>query len=338
MAHMIPATGSAWQVPRWQKELAEAVRDPAELMRMLDLPEPDPTALDDITAGFHMRVPRPFISRMRRGDPNDPLLRQVLPSRAEHENAPGWGDDPLAEHAETGRDGVLQKYSGRALVVTTGACAIHCRYCFRRHFPYSDTRAPADEWRSVIARFAADSSLEEAILSGGDPLSLSDERLSVLVAGLETVSHLRTLRIHTRQPIVLPSRVDERLLAWIGSTRLAVVCVIHANHAAEIDDDVAAAMARLRAAGVTLLNQSVLLAGVNDDPAVLELLSRRLFEAGVLPYYLHAADAVAGTAHFAVPDDDARAIHKALQARLPGYLVPRLVREMPGHPNKELLA
>lgn len=333
---MIPASGSAWQVPRWQKELADAVRDPGELMRMLGLP--DTGALEDFTAGFRMRVPRPFISRMRYGDPHDPLLRQVLPTAAERESTPGWGADPLEEHAATGPDGILQKYAGRALVVTTGACAVHCRYCFRRHFPYTEARAPAAEWQGVIARFAADTTLREAILSGGDPLSLSDERLSVLVTELDGVPHLDTLRVHTRQPVVLPSRVDEQLLSWIRATRLRVVFVIHANHPAEIDDEVAAAMSSLRAAGVTLLNQSVLLTGVNDDAGTLARLSHRLFEAGVLPYYLHAADAVQGTAHFAVPDDRAIAIHKSLQAALPGYLVPRLVRETPGRPSKELLA
>lgn len=307
-------------------------------MRMLDLPDTDPDPLDDVTGGFRMRVPRPFIARMRRGDPDDPLLRQVLPAAAERVSVAGWSTDPLAEHADTGPDGVLQKYAGRALVVTTGACAVHCRYCFRRHFPYGEARAPADEWQAVVARFATDASLHEAILSGGDPLSLSDERLSVLVKGLDGVAHLHTLRVHTRQPVVLPSRVDERLLAWVQSTRLRVVFVIHANHAAEIDDEVAAAMGSLRAAGVTLLNQSVLLAGVNDDAATLARLSQRLFEVGVLPYYLHAADAVDGTAHFAVPDDRAIALHKSLQGLLPGYLVPRLVREIPGRPNKELLA
>lgn len=335
---MIPASGSAWQVPRWQKELADAVRDPIELLRLLDLPTTNTDPLEDVTAGFRMRVPRPFIARMRRGDPDDPLLRQVLPAAAERESVPGWSVDPLAEHADTGPDGVLQKYAGRALVITTGACAVHCRYCFRRHFPYREARAPADEWRGVIERFAADPSLHEAILSGGDPLSLSDERLSVLVSGLDGVTSLETLRVHTRQPVVLPSRVDDQLLAWVRATRLRVVFVIHANHAAEVDDDVAAAMGLLRAAGVTLLNQSVLLAGVNDDAPTLAQLSRRLFEVGVLPYYLHAADAVDGTAHFAVPDHRAVTIHKSLQGQLPGYLVPRLVREIPGRPNKELLA
>lgn len=335
---MIPASGSAWQVPRWQKELADAVRDRDELLRMLGLSDAKSAALDDVTNSFRLRVPRPFIARMRHGDPDDPLLRQVLPVAEERVSVPGWSVDPLAEHAETGPDGVLQKYAGRALVVTTGACAVHCRYCFRRHFPYSEARAPAHEWQAVIARFAADPSMHEAILSGGDPLSLSDERLSVLVNGLEGVAHLRTLRVHTRQPVVLPSRVDEQLLAWIRASRLRVVFVIHANHAAEIDGDVAAAMDSLRTAGVTLLNQSVLLAGVNDDAATLARLSHRLFEVGVLPYYLHAADAVDGTAHFAVPDGCAVAIHKSLQALLPGYLVPRLVREIPGRPNKELLA
>lgn len=333
MAHMIPASGAAWQTPRWQKELADAVTDPSELLRLLDLDHAG--AAPAAAAAFRMRVPRPFIERMRRGDAADPLLRQVLPVADELAETAGWSGDPLAETGLHDEAGVLRKYEGRALVVTTGACGVHCRYCFRRHFPYAETRAPADGWRAVVERFAADPTLREAILSGGDPLSLADHKLAELVAGLEGVPHLDTLRLHTRQPVVLPSRVDDRLLDWMSRTRLKVVVVIHANHPAELDDAVAGAMAALRGIGVTLLNQSVLLAGVNDDDAVLAALSRRLFDIGVLPYYLHLLDRVAGAAHFEVPHERAVALHRAMQARLPGYLVPRLVRENPGQPCKE---
>jgi len=324
-------------VPGWQKELAESVTDPAELIAMLDL---DPTLLPQAREAarlFRLKVPRAFIARMRRGDPNDPLLRQVLPLGEECLDVAGYTADPLRELQHGHGDGVLDKYHGRALVITTGACGVHCRYCFRRHFPYSESRPSADGWATVIARFRNDPAVQEAILSGGDPLSLSDTKLAQLVEGLESVPHLQRLRIHTRQPIVLPGRVDERLLRWLSATRLATVMVVHVNHAAEIDRPVGVAMKALRDAGITLLNQSVLLRGVNDDEHTLVDLSLALFEAGILPYYLHLLDPVAGAAHFSVPDAHALALHSAVQKRLPGYLVPRLVREIPGRASKTLI-
>ena len=327
----------AWQVPEWQTAVRQAVTDPAELLTLLDL---DPALLPAARAAaqsFRLRVPHPFIARMRRGDPHDPLLRQVLPLGDELADVPGFVRDPLAEIAAGTTDGLLHKYAGRALVVTTGACAVHCRYCFRRHFPYSDAHAAADGWEAVLERFAADSTLDEAILSGGDPLSLSDRRLAQLVEGLSAIPHLKRLRIHTRQPIVVPSRVDDALIAWLSATRLAVVVVLHTNHAAEVDDAVRAAIAALRRAGASVLNQSVLLRGVNDDADALVALSHALFDAGVMPYYLHQLDPVAGAAHFDVSDARALELHEAMQARLPGYLVPRLVREIPGRPSKTLL-
>ncbi len=323
-------------VTGWQKELADAVTDPAELVALLGL---DPALLPDARRAaqlFRLRVPRAFISRMRRGDPNDPLLRQVLPLGEECLDVPGYTSDPLHEQHEHD-DGVLNKYEGRALVITTGACGIHCRYCFRRHFPYAESRASADGWNGVIERFRGNPHLREAILSGGDPLSLSDTKLAQLAEGLGSVPHVRRLRIHTRQPIVLPSRVDDRLLGWLSASRLATVMVVHVNHAAEIDSQVRAAMSALRDTGTTLLNQSVLLRGVNDDENTLVELSEALFEAGILPYYLHLLDPVAGAAHFDVPETRALALHSAIQGRLPGYLVPRLVREIPGRPSKTLI-
>lgn len=334
---MIPVTEAAWQTPEWRSELARAVTDPAELLAALGL---DPDSISGgvgTGAGFRMRVPRPFIARMRRGDPDDPLLRQVLPRAEESLDIEGYGIDPVGELGTSIEGGVLRKYAGRALVITTGACAVHCRYCFRRHFPYPDTRAPADDWHTPLTTLADDPSVQEAILSGGDPLSLSDRRLARLVAGLDAIPHLRRLRIHTRQPVVLPMRVDADLMRWLSGSRLQKVVVVHVNHPAEIDDEVVAALGRLRECGATLLNQSVLLRGVNDSTEVLAGLSERLFEAGVLPYYLHVLDRVAGAAHFDTGDDRACAIHSALQARLPGYLVPRLVREVPDRPSKTLM-
>ncbi|HVA55720.1 MAG TPA: EF-P beta-lysylation protein EpmB [Gammaproteobacteria bacterium] len=319
---------------RWQTELAEAVRDPAELLRMLEL---DPVLLDGARAAakqFPLRVPRAFIARMRKGDPADPLLRQVLPLGVELESHAGFSIDPVGDLMSRAAPGVLHKYHGRVLLITTGACGVHCRYCFRRHFPYADESARQHDWREALDYLRADTSINEVILSGGDPLSLSDQVLASLVTELERIPNLTRLRIHTRQPIVLPSRVDDALLAWLKNCRLQKVVVLHVNHARELDTDVIAALSRLRTADVSLLNQSVLLRGVNDSVAELAALSEALFAAGVLPYYLNLLDPVQGAAHFELPESKARILMMGLQARLPGYLVPRLVREVPGAPSK----
>jgi EF-P beta-lysylation protein EpmB len=271
---------------------------------------------------------------MRRGDPDDALLRQVLPVAAELTGGAEYVEDPVGERSALRAPALLQKYRGRALLITTPACAVHCRYCFRREFPYTEQSAEGPRWSEALAAIAADDSLEEIILSGGDPLSLSNARLESLTRALAAIPHVRRIRVHTRQPVVLPSRVDAGLLQWLSAAALPIVLVLHVNHPNELDAELIAACARLRATGVTLLNQSVLLAGVNDDVGVLSELSRRLFEAGVLPYYLHALDRVRGAAHFAVADERARALAGQLAARLPGYLVPRLVREVSGAPAK----
>jgi EF-P beta-lysylation protein EpmB len=288
-------------------------------------------------AKFRLRVPRSYVARMRHGDANDPLLRQVLPISQELEPVPHYGADPLGESAALRAPGLLQKYRGRALLITTSACAIHCRYCFRREFPYAEQTSEAARFSEAVAQIARDPSIEEVLLSGGDPLSLSDARLTSLTDALTRIPHVRRLRVHTRQPIVLPSRVDAGLIAWLSGIKLPMVFVLHTNHPNEIDASVRDACATLRAAGVTLLNQTVLLQGVNDDPGVLADLSRTLFEAGVLPYYLHALDRVSGAAHFAIPDARAQEIAGDLAATLPGYLVPRLVREVEGAPAKVTL-
>jgi len=318
----------------WRQELAQAIRDPAELLRVLDLPESLLPAARRAAATFPLLAPRGFVARMRRGDPADPLLRQVLPLGEECLVVPGFSQDPLAETACGPLPGVLHKYQGRALLVTTGACAVHCRYCFRRHFAYQELPAGRRWWDAAVAYVRADPSIHEVLLSGGDPLTLPDAQLAALAQDLAGIPHLSRLRVHTRLPVVLPERVDERLLAWLAGSRLAPVVVIHANHPAELADDVLAACRRLRAAGVTVLNQSVLLRGVNDDAGILAQLSRRLFAGGVLPYYLHVLDAVAGAAHFLVADAPARQLVAEVAARLPGYLVPRLVREEAGRPGK----
>jgi L-lysine 2,3-aminomutase len=290
-------------------------------------------------AAFALRVPQSFVARMRPGDPDDPLLRQVLPLGAETAaSARGYTADPLAERAAMRTSGLLHKYHGRALIITTAACAVHCRYCFRREFPYEAQRDDAPRFAAALAAIARDVTLEEIILSGGDPLSLSNARLRALTDQLARIPHVRRLRVHTRTPVVLPDRVDAGLLDWLRTLALPMTLVLHANHARELSDDVAAACARLRGSGVTLLNQSVLLRGVNDDSAVLAELSRRLFECGVLPYYLHLLDRVRGAQHFAVSERRGRRIAAELAARLPGYLVPRLARELPAAPAKQVLA
>jgi L-lysine 2,3-aminomutase len=322
----------------WQRELAEVITRPEELIAELGL---DARWLEPARAAarkFELRVPRGFVARMRRGDAQDPLLRQVMPLEEELVEAPGYSADPLAERVARRAPGLLQKYAGRVLLVTTQACAVHCRYCFRREFPYDEQRdEEGARHAAALAAIAADASIEEVILSGGDPLSLGDARLARLTDAIQAMPHVRRLRVHTRQPVVLPSRVDAGLIEWLGTIRLPLVFVLHVNHAQELDTHVRAACARLKAAGVTLLNQSVLLKGVNDSVEVLADLSRALVDAGVMPYYLHLPDRVRGTAHFDVEEQRARALVAALTARLSGYLVPRLVREIPGEPSKSAL-
>jgi L-lysine 2,3-aminomutase len=318
--------------------MTDTVTDPAALIAALNLPAELIAPARAAGAEFALRVPPGFLKRMRAADPADPLLRQVLPTSAELAATAGYGPDPLQERNAARAPGLLQKYRGRALLVTTGACAVHCRYCFRRAYPYARHTSAGRRLAAALAAIARDASLEEIILSGGDPLSLSNARLGDLTDALTRIAHLRRLRVHTRTPIVQPSRVDDGLLAWLAGIALPTVVVLHANHPAEIDAEVRAALARLRSTGVTLLNQSVLLKGVNDDAPLLAELSGRLFEAGVLPYYLHLLDRVRGAGHFAVPAARARQIAAELAARLPGYLVPRLVREVAGAPAKVVLA
>ncbi len=338
---MVLADPVPWQPHVWRSELRDAVSSPAELGRVLGLPLGD--LENGANAGFPLRVPRGFVSRMRRNDPHDPLLRQVLPTATENEPVSVLPDgtrfrvDPLHEKDFARAPAVIQKYRGRALLIATSACAIHCRYCFRRHFPYED-HGP-DRREAALATLREDSQITEIILSGGDPLVLTDASLGRLIRGLDEISHVQRLRIHTRLPIVLPSRITQDLLDVLDSTRLRVVIVAHANHPHELDADTARAFACLaRIRGSTLLNQSVLLRGVNDAAPTLCALSERLFEQGVLPYYLHMPDAVLGTHGFHVTQARARQIHDAMGERLPGYLLPKLAREEPGKAAKTVLA
>jgi EF-P beta-lysylation protein EpmB len=329
---MIPVKRLPAQPVRWQELWRDAVRDPRELLDLVGLSHRADLVAED--AGFAMRVPRGFVARMRKGDARDPLLLQVLPQAAELGDVPGFTRDAVGDLASRAAHGVLHKYEGRALLVATGSCAINCRYCFRRHFPYAEETAAAGRWRESIDLIAEDASIREVILSGGDPLSLSTAKLGELTGRLATIEHVKRLRIHTRLPVVLPERVDDELEAWLRRLPMQRVVVLHANHPNELDGSVAGACARLAGTGTTLLNQSVLLRGINDDADTLQALSERLFTCGVLPYYLHQLDRVEGVAHFEVDDSRARALMDAVRTRLPGYLVPRLVREVAGAPSK----
>jgi EF-P beta-lysylation protein EpmB len=322
----------------WHEAVKDAVRDPLVLCRLLKLPRRYAVAAQRAAREFPLFAPRGYVARMRPGDPRDPLLRQVLPLADELAAREGFGPDPVGDRAATLTPGLVRKYRSRVLMVTTGACAVHCRYCFRRHFPYGESPRSIDEWSGALAQISADPSLSEVILSGGDPLMLVDEMLAELAERLAHIEHVRRLRVHTRLPLMIPERVTGELVALLRGTRLTPIVVIHANHARELTGSVVDALARLADAGIPLLNQSVLLAGVNDDVDTLAELCERLVELRVMPYYLHQLDRVAGAAHFEVSEPRGRRIVAELRARLPGYAVPRYVRETPGADHKRILA
>lgn len=318
----------------WQQALSNAITSPEELLKMLDLDPHLLPAAQKASDSFALRVPRGFVARMQKGNLHDPLLRQVLPIDEELKTYATYGIDPLGETTANPMSGILHKYQGRVLLVITGVCGVNCRYCFRRHFNYTDNNPGSAGWAKAIAYIAQDSSIKEVIFSGGDPLIASDKRLQTLAQQLETIPHVQTLRIHTRMPVILPERITPALVNWLGALRLKTVMVIHCNHANEIDQPVANAMQTLKAAGVTLLNQAVLLKGVNDNPNTLIELSEKLFAIGVLPYYLHLLDKVQGAAHFDVPAEIAKTLIQTITAQLPGYLVPKLVWEKAGAVSK----
>lgn len=318
----------------WQEQLSDLITDPAELLRELNL---DASLLNipaAVLEGFPLKVPRAFVRRMQPGDAHDPLLRQVLPLTEEGDDTPGFDFDPLSEADFNPQAGILHKYAGRVLLLAAPHCAVHCRYCFRRHFPYQSHVPGKQSWEQSLQWLADNPDIHEVIYSGGDPLAANDKYLAWLTNRISEIPHVSRLRIHTRTPVMIPARVTDELLDWLTATRLQKVMVVHVNHAREIDDEVLAAMQKLKTADVQLLNQSVLLRGVNDSVDALGALSERLFAAGILPYYLHVLDRVKGVAHFDVADDEAKRLHKALISQLPGYLVPRLVREIPGEASK----
>jgi EF-P beta-lysylation protein EpmB len=321
-------------VAAWQTAMQRAIRDVAELCRLVELPSEFVAAAQAAHRDFPLFVPRGYVRRMRTGDPHDPLLRQVLPSGEEMRQVAGYLADPVGDAAAEVVPGLLQKYTGRALLITTGLCSVHCRYCFRRHFPYEQGPKSLDEWPPALEAIRADPTVHEVIFSGGDPLTLADARLAALAEEIASIEHVRRLRVHTRLPILIPERVTDGLLAWLTGSRLTPIMVLHANHGNEIDRDVTQAVARLVDSGVPVLNQAVLLAGVNDSTRAQLDLWERLVDLRVMPYYLHRLDRVAGAAHFDVPVEQGRRIIEDLKCRLPGYAVPRFVEETPGGPSK----
>jgi len=321
----------------WQQALANVVTDPSELLGYCRLTRADLPLLDEDWQHFPLRVPREYLARIRPGDPQDPLLLQILPSKSELLVTPGYTLDPLDEQQTNKLPGLLHKYHGRILLTVVGACAVHCRYCFRRHFPYQENNPGRDGWRQVVEYVAADASIKEIIFSGGDPLVAKDHFLAELAAQFAAIPHVQRLRIHTRLPIVIPQRVNAELIGWLSAMRLDTVVVVHCNHANEIDGAVRQAFRDLKQAGVTVLNQAVLLAGVNDSVDAQVALSETLFAAGCLPYYLHYLDPVHGSAHFEVSRERATELMVQLTNVLPGYLVPKLVQMVAGATSKQLL-
>ena len=318
----------------WQQSLSQSLISFEELCAFLKL---DLKALSTTYAAiqsFPLRVPREFLSRMEKNNPNDPLLLQVLPQAIEMQNTIGFTKDPLQEQTQNPIPGLLHKYPNRVLLTLTGACAVHCRYCFRRHFPYENNLPSKINWQRALLYIANREQIDEVILSGGDPLVLKDNLLAEFITQLETIKHVKRVRLHTRLPIMIPARVTDELVSLLSQSRFQVIIVLHCNHANEIDEAVKNAVLKCRRALITVLNQSVLLKNINDNADALVNLSKRLFDMGVLPYYLHWLDKVEGSAHFDVPTEKADALMVEIKKQLPGFLVPKLARELPNVPHK----
>ena len=332
MAHIVTLNTPSRE--DWLAQLADVITSPDELLQLLELDQNETLlAGGEARRLFALRVPRAFVARMEKGNPDDPLLKQTLTSREEFIAAPGFSTDPLEEQNSV-VPGLLHKYLNRALLLVKGGCAVNCRYCFRRHFPYAENQGNKRNWQVALDYIAAHPELDEIIFSGGDPLMAKDHELEWLIGQLEALPHIKRLRIHSRLPIVIPARITDALVSRFARSRLQILLVNHINHANEIDEAFRSGMARLRQAGVSLLNQSVLLRGVNDNARTLADLSNALFDAGVMPYYLHVLDRVQGAAHFMVEDDEARQIMRELLTLVSGYMVPKLAREIGGEPSK----
>jgi len=318
---------------RWQKDLREVITEPEILLKMLNIAADDYKQHFKARQLFPVRVPVSFIKRMKNGDINDPLLRQVMPLNEEFVVTEGFSQDPLHEHSSS-VEGLLHKYKSRVLMIVKPGCAINCRYCFRRHFPYQENSPNKQRWQQALHYIAKHKAISEVIFSGGDPLMASDEHLTWLVEQIEQIPHVQRLRIHSRLPVVIPSRVTPKLVQLLTNTRLKVTIVLHINHANEVASDFVAALEPLHQARIPIFNQSVLLKGVNDDANTLIALSEVIYDAGIIPYYLHLFDQVQGAAHFDVSEEKAVSIAKEMLATLPGFLMPKLVREIAGEANK----
>ncbi|MDX7939942.1 EF-P beta-lysylation protein EpmB [Acinetobacter baumannii] len=323
------------QEQNWQSQLSDLITDPLELLNLLELSN-DQLLSGAILASekFKLRVPRAFVGKMNAKDPLDPLLLQVLPHHLELEEHPEFVTDPLGEEAANQLPGVLHKYKSRFLLTLTGACAVHCRYCFRRHFPYQENLPKNEDWLNIKNYIESNPDINEVILSGGDPLTLSNRKLALWLERLSSLKQVKILRIHSRVPIVIPNRIDEELISLLKNSRLRIILVVHSNHASELDDFTCSKLLQLSEHHITVLNQAVLLKGVNDSAQTLTNLSYRLFEARVMPYYLHVLDKVKGAQHFDLIPSEIDAIYQDVLASLPGYLVPKLVREIAGEKNK----
>ncbi len=322
------------QTPTWRQAMKTAFTDLDELLAFLELDKNRLNLPIGNSDPFSLRVPRGFVALMKPGDPNDPLLLQVLPSGREAIAQPGFNNNPVGDLESQSVPGILHKYHGRALILASGACAVHCRYCFRRHYPYHGGTASPRQWQDILGYLKADPSIREVILSGGDPLMLQDERLAEWFANLAGIPHLQRLRLHTRLPVVLPERITPHLIELLSGLALPTVVVLHVNHPNELSPALTSATRKMHRNNITLLNQAVLLKDVNDSRETLTTLSEKLFAAGILPYYLHLLDRVQGSAHFEVPEPEARKLYRALLAKLPGYLVPKLVKEITGQTSK----
>jgi EF-P beta-lysylation protein EpmB len=318
----------------WNQILAGATRDVKGLLDQLEISITELNERQQACLDFPLLVPQPFIDKMEKGNANDPLLLQVLPQSSELEVVEGFINDPLAEKHSNLQKGLIHKYHGRVLVLLSTGCAVNCRYCFRRHFPYQENRIGKNDWQGILDYVAQDNSIEELILSGGDPLMLNDQQLERFIKQAETIPHLQRLRIHTRLPVVIPQRITDKFIETLHSSRFDCAIVLHINHANEINDALISALKPLRQASIMLLNQTVLLTGINDSLQEQVALNKALFHAGVLPYYLHLLDKVKGAHHFDIDEPKAQELHRQLLLKLPGFLVPKLVREEAGKGSK----
>lgn len=318
---------------QWQKELKQSFTRPEELLTFLNL---DPQQYEQDSKArklFNMRVPRHFAKLMNKSDPNDPLLLQVLPSKQEFVEEIGFIADPLQEH-EAKKPGLLHKYQSRVLLMFKTGCAVNCRYCFRRHFPYADNSINKQKLEEALRYIASEPEINEVILSGGDPLMADDKTVEWFLRECEKLTQLKRFRIHTRLPVVLPSRLTNRLIEVLANSPLKAIVVLHINHKNEISNELSLACHAMKLAGITVLNQAVLLKGINDHVDHQVELSEALFDSDILPYYLHLFDKVKGASHFYTSDLEAGEIYQQMLARLPGFLVPKLVREIGGETSK----